>query len=62
MLGKGCESIITMIWRWLICSSVGLGVALGALVTGKVELSNSTNVAVRKHKDYEGVVDRKSVV
>jgi plastocyanin len=31
-------------------------VALGALVTGQVELSNSTNVAVRRHKDYEGVV------
>ena len=56
MTGRGCESIITMIWRWLICSSVGLGVALGALVTGKVELSNSTNAAVRRHKDYEGVV------
>jgi hypothetical protein len=31
-------------------------VALGALVTGKVELSNSTNAVVRRHKDYEGVV------
>jgi hypothetical protein len=56
MLGRECESIITMIWRWLIFSSVGLGAALGALVTGKVELSNSTNAAVRRHKDYEGVV------
>jgi hypothetical protein len=56
MLGRECESIITMIWRWLICSSVGLGVALGAQVTGKVELSNSTNAAVRRHKDYQGVV------
>ena len=45
-----------MIWRWLICSSVGFGVALGALVTGEVELSNSKNLAVRKHKDYAGVV------
>ena len=45
-----------MIWRWLICSSVGLGVAFGALVTGEVELTNSKNLAVRKHKDYEGVV------
>jgi hypothetical protein len=45
-----------MIWRWLICSSVGLGLALGAQVTGRVELSNSTNAAVRRHKDYEGVV------
>ena len=56
MSGRECESIITMIWRWLICSSVGLGVALGAQVTGKVELSNSTNAAVRRHKDYQGVV------
>jgi plastocyanin len=31
-------------------------VALGAVVAGKVELSNSTNLAVRKHKDYAGVV------
>ena len=45
-----------MIWRWLICSSVGLGVAVGALVTGDVELTNSKNLAVRKHKDYAGVV------
>src|ERR1019366_10463776 len=45
-----------MIWRWLICSSVGLGVALCALVTGEVELSNSKDLAVRKHKDYAGVV------
>jgi plastocyanin len=45
-----------MIWRWLICSSVGLGVALGALVTGQVELTNSKDLAVRRHKDYAGVV------
>jgi plastocyanin len=45
-----------MIWRWLICSSVGLGVALGAQVTGEVELTNSKNLTVRKHKDYSGVV------
>jgi plastocyanin len=45
-----------MIWRWLICSSVGLGVALGAQVTGEVELTNSRNLAVRRHKDYAGVV------
>jgi plastocyanin len=45
-----------MIWRWLICSSVGLGVAVGALVTGEVELTNSKNLAVRRHKDYAGVV------
>jgi plastocyanin len=31
-------------------------VALGAQVTGKVELSNSRSLAVRRHKDYAGVV------
>jgi plastocyanin len=31
-------------------------VALGAQVTGEVELTNSKNLAVRKHKDYAGVV------
>jgi plastocyanin len=31
-------------------------VAAGALVTGEVELTNSKNLAVRKHKDYAGVV------
>src|ERR1035441_5190 len=56
ILDRECASIITMIWRWLICSSVGLGVALGAHVTGEVELSNSRDVAVRRHKDYGGVV------
>ena len=45
-----------MIWRWLICFSATLGVAAGALVTGEVELTNSKNAAVRKHKDYAGVV------
>jgi len=32
---RECESIITMIWRWLICSSVGLGAAFGAVVTAR---------------------------
>jgi plastocyanin len=45
-----------MIWRWLICFSATFGVAAGALVTGEVELTNSKNLAVRKHKDYAGVV------
>src|SRR4051812_10692343 len=45
-----------MIWRWLICSSVSLGLAFAASVTGEVELTNSRNTAVRKHKDYAGVV------
>jgi plastocyanin len=30
--------------------------ALGGQVTGEVELSNSRNLAVRRHKDYQGVV------
>ena len=45
-----------MIWRWLICSSVSLGLAFAASVTGEVELTNSRNTSVRKHKDYAGVV------
>jgi len=45
-----------MIWRWLICSSVALGLVFAASVTGEIELTNSKNVAVRKHKDYAGVV------
>src|SRR5689334_5482150 len=45
-----------MIWRWLICSSVGLGLALAGSVSGEVELTNSKDQAVRKHKDYSGVV------
>ena len=45
-----------MIWRWLIFSSVGLGLSAGAGVTGDVELTNSKNAAVRRHKDYAGVV------
>jgi len=45
-----------MIWRWLICSSVGVGLAFAASVTGEIELTNSRNAAVRKHRDYAGVV------
>jgi plastocyanin len=35
---------------------LGLGLAYGGTVTGEVELTNSKNLAVRKHKDYAGVV------
>jgi plastocyanin len=35
---------------------MGLGMALGAVVSGEVELTNSKNLAVRKHRDYAGVV------
>jgi len=45
-----------MIWRWLISSSVAAGLALAAGVSGEVELTNSKDAAVRKHKDYSGVV------
>ena len=45
-----------MIWRWLICSSLGLGLAGAAVVSGEVELTNSKDAAVRKRKDYSGVV------
>jgi len=54
-----------MIWRWVICSSLigsalisnlAVGVASAASVTGEVELTNSKNAGVRRHKDYAGVV------
>jgi plastocyanin len=45
-----------MIWRWLIFSSVGLGLVFAGSVTGEIELTNSKNTTVRKHKDYAGVV------
>jgi plastocyanin len=50
-----------MIWRWLICSSLicstlAVGTAFAATVTGEVELTNSKSAGVRRHKDYAGVV------
>lgn len=51
-----------MIWRWLIFSSIGLfpvplpGGATGASVNGAVEITNSHEPAVRRNKDYSGVV------
>ena len=45
-----------MIWRWLICFSVSLSLCSAAGVAGEVELTNSKDAAVRKHKDYAGVV------
>jgi plastocyanin len=46
-----------MTWLWRICFS-GLGVLplLAGTVSGRVELVNSRETAVRKHKDYSGVV------
>ena len=45
-----------MIWRWLICSSVAAALAMAAVVSGEVELTNSKDANVRKRKDYSGVV------
>jgi hypothetical protein len=50
-----------MIWRWLICFNLLGGAhflpAMGAAtVTGVVELTNSHDPAVRRSKDYSGVV------
>ena len=51
-----------MIWRWLICSSAALWLigatpaVRAATVTGAVEITNSHDAAVRKRKDYTGVV------
>jgi plastocyanin len=42
-------------WRWLIFSSLIL-TARAASVSGRVELVNSLDASVRKHKDYAGVV------
>jgi plastocyanin len=53
-----------MTWRWLIISSATLGVAALAAfappapstVSGSVEITNSTDPAVRRNKDYTGVI------
>ena len=45
-----------MIWRWVIYFSLTVGLASAASVTGEVELTNSKNIGVRRHKDYAGVV------
>ena len=45
-----------MIWRSVICFSAALGLACAASVSGNVELTNSHEAAVRKRKDYSGVV------
>ena len=57
---KGHESTITMTWRSVICfslvSSFAACAATAATLSGNVEITNSRDVAVRKHKDYTGVV------
>src|SRR5580658_223478 len=45
-----------MIWRWLICSSLIAAELSAATVAGQVELTNSLDPTVQKHKDYSGVV------
>jgi hypothetical protein len=45
-----------MIWRWVTFFSAVLYTAHAATVAGTVEITNSREVAVRKHKDYTGVV------
>ena len=49
-----------MIWRWLIFSSTVLWLAASPAnqgsVSGEVEVTNSRELAVRKNKDYSGVV------
>jgi plastocyanin len=45
-----------MIWRSVICFSLLAAAASGATVSGTLEITNSLDAAVRKHKDYTGVV------
>jgi plastocyanin len=49
-----------MTWRWVIFFSMGLwplqSPTGGVAVTGSVEITNSHEAAVRKNKDYSGVV------
>jgi len=45
-----------MIWRSVIFFSALVCAAPAATVTGDVEITNSSDAAVRKHKDYTGVV------
>jgi plastocyanin len=45
-----------MIWRWPICSSLIAASLSAATVSGQVELTNSLDPTVQKHKNYSGVV------
>ena len=50
-----------MTWRWLIISSVGVCLfhpprVRAAAVDGTVEITNSRDAAVRKRRDYSGVI------
>jgi plastocyanin len=45
-----------MTWRWVICSSWIAANLSAATVAGQVEITNSLDPTVQKHKDYSGVV------
>jgi plastocyanin len=45
-----------MTWRWLICFSLVVANLSAATVSGQVELTNSLDPTVQKHKNYSGVV------
>src|ERR1700683_3689871 len=45
-----------MTWRWVICSSWIAANLCAATVSGQVEITNSVDPTVQKHKDYSGVV------
>jgi plastocyanin len=45
-----------MIWRWVTCSNLLAAGLCAATVSGQLELTNSSDAAVQKHKNYSGVV------
>jgi plastocyanin len=45
-----------MTWRWVICFSLIAAGLSAATVSGQVELTNSLDPTVQKHKNYSGVV------
>src|SRR4051794_24592694 len=59
ILGRGSGSTTTMTWRLLTAFSVSVALSpfvIAGNVTGAVEITNSHDPAVRKNKDYSGVV------
>jgi plastocyanin len=45
-----------MTWHWVICFSWIAANLCAATVSGQVEITNSVDPTVQKHKDYSGVV------
>jgi plastocyanin len=45
-----------MTWLWRICFSLAAVAASGAEISGQVALADSRDPAVRKHRNYSGVV------